>query len=243
MVPGSVILGTPVSRISQNLSGVTVITQDGTKYGCRRAIVSIPTPLYKHITFSPPLPLDKVKYSSNSIHGYHAKMIFVWVNQWWRKLGLCGMTQSFDGPYSHSRDTSDEARGQFSLTCFVTGEPGRAWSKLEAEDRKEAILSQLVAVFGSENEKDIRAPLEIFEQEWAKDPWSQGCPCPFTPPNLMNEVGQALRAPFEAIHFAGTETSFEWKGYMEGAVRSGERGALEVIQALHSDEPKFSARL
>jgi monoamine oxidase len=36
------------------------------------------------------------------------------------------------------------------------------------------------------------------------------------------------------VHFAGTETAGEWKGYMEGAVRSGERAAAEVVQQLGS---------
>lgn len=59
----------------------------------------------------------------------------------------------------------------------------------------------------------------------------------------MTDVGKALRAPFQAIHFVGTETSFEWKGYMEGAVRSGERGAAEVIEALEMKDCKVLAKL
>lgn len=73
--------------------------------------------------------------------------------------------------------------------------------------------------------------------------YSQGCPCPFVPPNVMSDVGKALRAPFESIHFVGTETSFEWKGYMEGAVRSGERGAAEVIAELGKKDSKILAKL
>jgi hypothetical protein len=36
------------------------------------------------------------------------------------------------------------------------------------------------------------------------------------------------------IHWAGTETSDYWNGYMDGAVRSGERAAAEVLAGLHS---------
>jgi monoamine oxidase len=42
------------------------------------------------------------------------------------------------------------------------------------------------------------------------------------------------------VHFVGTETASEWKGYMEGAVRAGERGAKEVVEAL---EPSSSRGL
>jgi monoamine oxidase len=205
--------------------------------------VSVPTPAYKDLTFFPPLPIDKVKYSSSTTLGYYAKMIILWANPWWREQGYCGMTQSFIGPAAVTRDTSDEKLGQFSLTCFITGEPGRAWSKLNAERRREAVLAQLVTLFGAENESKIRAPIEVFEHEWVKDPWSRGCPCPYPPPNVMTDVGAALRVPFGAVHFVGTETSFEWKGYMEGAVRSGERGAREVCQALGDKQSRLSSKL
>ncbi|MEU9090399.1 FAD-dependent oxidoreductase [Streptomyces sp. NPDC048428] len=35
-----------------------------------------------------------------------------------------------------------------------------------------------------------------------------------------------------AIHRAGTETSTHWNGYVDCAVRSGERVAREVVAAL-----------
>ena len=38
----------------------------------------------------------------------------------------------------------------------------------------------------------------------------------------------APRARSGAIHWAGTETATYWNGYMEGAVRSGERAAAET---------------
>jgi monoamine oxidase len=34
------------------------------------------------------------------------------------------------------------------------------------------------------------------------------------------------------IHWAGSETSIYWNGYMDGAVRSGQRAAKEVLAAL-----------
>ena len=44
--------------------------------------------------------------------------------------------------------------------------------------------------------------------------------------------GDRLRAPVGRIHWAGTETSNYWNGYMDGAVRSGERAAKEVADQL-----------
>ncbi|WP_417265231.1 FAD-dependent oxidoreductase [Brumimicrobium sp.] len=34
------------------------------------------------------------------------------------------------------------------------------------------------------------------------------------------------------MHWAGSETATVWNGYMEGALRSGERAAMEVSESL-----------
>jgi hypothetical protein len=41
--------------------------------------------------------------------------------------------------------------------------------------------------------------------------------------------GHALRAPVGRIHRAGIETATAFNGYMEGAVRAGERAAAELL--------------
>ena len=46
------------------------------------------------------------------------------------------------------------------------------------------------------------------------------------------DFGEALRQPVDRIHWAGTETSTYWNGYMDGAVRSGRRAAAEALTAL-----------
>jgi monoamine oxidase len=45
----------------------------------------------------------------------------------------------------------------------------------------------------------------------------------------------AIRDPFMAIHWAGSESGLEWTGgYMNGAVQSGVRAAGEAINAVLS---------
>lgn len=51
-----------------------------------------------------------------------------------------------------------------------------------------------------------------------------------TPPGVLTEFGPALREPCGRIHWAGTETSAVMYGFIDGAVRSGERAAAEVIE-------------
>jgi monoamine oxidase len=245
--PGALNLNTPVKKISQNGNIVTVEAGNGLQIVCKRVIITVPTPSYKWITFEPPLPESKQLLSERVNFGHNVKAIVIYSTPWWRDYDLCGFAQSSAGPISVCRDTSIDADGQYSLTCFVSSEPGKRWIKLSKEVRKKSVVDQIAKMFGPacavkstssttlEEVIDIaRNPSEIFYHDWTADEWSQGCPCPALPPgpNGILDLASALEEPAGALHFAGTETSNIWRGYMEGAVRSGERAADEVLNAL-----------
>lgn len=50
-------------------------------------------------------------------------------------------------------------------------------------------------------------------------------------PGVLTGFGHALREPCGRIHWAGTETATDWSGSIEGAIRSGERAADEIMNA------------
>ena len=243
LTPGSVILSSPVANIKQNAAGVVVSTINNLVFRGKKVIVSVPTPLYRDMGFSPPLSGAKLALSSSTRLGYFAKVILLYAEPWWTKAGLAGLAHSFNtsedgkagngaGPITLIRDTSDPESGVHALTCFVLANVGRQWSELPAAQRRKEVLQQVVQINADVDPKLIYAPVEVFEQEWSKEEFSKGCPCPVTAPGVLTSVGHAIREPFGNVHFVGTETSIAWKGYMEGAIRSGERGAAEVIEAL-----------
>ena len=51
-------------------------------------------------------------------------------------------------------------------------------------------------------------------------------------PGAITAFGSMIRRPFRLVHWAGTETATYWSGYMDGAVRSGERAAREMLDLL-----------
>ncbi|CZR59697.1 related to amine oxidase [flavin-containing] B [Phialocephala subalpina] len=246
---GAVRLSTPVKKITQTGSGVLVEADNGLEIQCKRAIISVPSPSYKWIAFEPPLPEEKQLLSERVNFGHTLKVILVYPTSWWREYGLCGFAQSSAGPISVCRDTSVDPDGQYSLTCFVSAEPGKRWIKLSKEARKTSVVEQIAKMFGpacavkSTDPSTLEAvteiaknPAEIFYHDWSADEWSQGCPCPALPPrpNGILDLAPALKSSVSALHFAGTETSNIWRGYMEGAVRSGERAADEVVNAIRA---------
>jgi monoamine oxidase len=203
---------------------------------CSKVIVSTPTPLYRHISFDPPLPPSKTAIVSHTILGYYAKTLLIYTSPWWRALQLSGVSNSVIGPVGFTRDTSSERDGQYSLTCFIVASLGRTWSCLSAAERQAQILAQIATMFGAAapgGPASVPQPVQILEQEWVKEEWIEGAPNPVMALGALSEGGLVrITEPFMNVHFVGTETADVWRGYMEGAVRSGERGAKEVIEAL-----------
>jgi monoamine oxidase len=111
---------------------------------------------------------------------------------------------------------------------FIEGEAARYWGQQTPAARKAAVLSNFVTYFGQE----AGSPREFIEMNWSEEPWTRGCYVGYTPPGVLLDYGPAIRAPVGRIHWAGTETATYWNGYMDGAVRSGERAAQEVLGLL-----------
>jgi len=49
---------------------------------------------------------------------------------------------------------------------------------------------------------------------------------------VLLAYGDSIRKPIKRLHWAGTETSTYWNGYMEGGIRAGERAAAEAVVGL-----------
>jgi monoamine oxidase len=90
------------------------------------------------------------------------------------------------------------------------------------------VLDELDALFGAE----AKSPTAFYDTRWTNERYTRGCPVAIAGPGTLLAYGEKLRAPVGRVHWAGTETAGYWNGYMDGAVRSGERAAAEVLAAL-----------
>ncbi|KKK15811.1 hypothetical protein P175DRAFT_0465442 [Aspergillus ochraceoroseus IBT 24754] len=226
-------LSCPVDTVIQNVDRSLKVQAGGVVYAARKLITTVPTPALKNITFYPKLPPAKQMWIESTTYGYYTKAMMVFSAPFWIERGFCGLAQSYTGPASVVRDTSSPADQKYVLTCFMAADFGRAWAALSAKEREQQLLAQLEKLFGVSNlqEKFI----ELVMYEWVQDQWAGwGCPSTSMTPGVLATLGgDALRDSCGDIHFAGTETAGEWKGYMEGAIRSGERAAAEVIKGLN----------
>ena len=69
-------------------------------------------------------------------------------------------------------------------------------------------------------------------QDWTTDVWSRGAPIGVFPPGALTSSRSCLAHSIGPVHWAGTETSVESQGYMNGALLAGMRAARHVASSL-----------
>jgi monoamine oxidase len=220
-------LSTPVRRITQTATGVTV-TADALTVQARRVVVAVPPPLAARIEYAPLLPAARDLLTQRMAMGALMKVEAVYPTPFWRALGLTGQFLTTSGPVGYAFDNSPPDGSRGVLAGFVGGDQNVTYGPQSAAQRRTTVLQQYAAVFGDNR---FLSPSDYFDMDWTVEEYSRGGPTALFGPGTLVTYGHALRAPVGRIHWAGTETSDYWQGYMDGAVRSGERVAAEVIAA------------
>ena len=220
-------LDRPARRIVQDGDGVTVESDAG-GVRARRVVVAIPPTLAGRLDYEPALPSWRDQLTQALPMGSVIKCMAVYDEAFWRADGLTGQSTADEGPVELTFDNSPPSGRPGVLLGFVEGAHARRLSRVSASERRDAVVGSLVRAFGSR----AAAPSEVLELDWSAERWSGGCYGAHLAPGVLTEFGPALREPCGRIHWAGTETATVWAGYMDGAVRSGERVAVEVARAL-----------
>ncbi len=232
-----VVLRSPVGRIVQGRRGVRVESKR-LIVRAKRVIVAIPPVLAGRIDYTPDLPAQRDALTQRIPQGTLSKVAAVYDRPFWRERGLTGQALSLNGPVTATFDDSPPDGSPGVLFGFVGGDLGRQFLATPKADRRAQVLSNFTEFFGPE----ANSPVDYFETNWPQERWSRGGPVGILGPGTLVGQGEALRRPVRRIHWAGTETSTYWNGYMDGAVRSGERAAREVLDGCEARRPRRGAR-
>lgn len=220
-----VLLNHPVRAVAQDDHGVTVRSDDMV-VRARRVIVTVPICIAAQILYQPQLPVDRAFLHQRMPSGAVFKIALIYDEPFWRFDGLSG--QSF-APGSLANLTIDSCTDTGTpgiLTVITEGPEARHLCALTDADRRQVVLSAVAERFG----RKALTPVDYLEQNWTVERYSGGGMISHMPPGVLTEFGPALRAPCGRIHWAGTESSARMYGFIDGAVRSGERAAAEVVK-------------
>ena len=222
-----VALAARVSRIDQGDGHAVVHTSRG-RVRCRRVIVAAPPPLGLDIDWHPRLPPRRRQLLTHMDMGELMKCDAVYGAPFWRQDGLNGFGLNDSGAVRVSFDNCPRDGDPGVLLAFVGGTTWRRFGTLSRATRRAEVLKGFAAMFGDRALK----PIEYTEHDWTRERWTRGGPVAIMGPRTLTSYGSALRRPHGRVHWAGTETSTYWTGYMDGAVRAGKRAATEVLDKL-----------
>jgi monoamine oxidase len=219
-----VVLKAPVRRIERHHAGVTVTSERG-QAEAGYVIVAIPPAHRRSIEFAPPLPAEYQQLAEHWPQGRLSKAYAAYSTPFWRANGLSGEALSDKGPVFITFDVSPHADGPGILMGFVDA---RAFDSLPTDQRRRDTLRCFAALFGDE----ALNPIDYADHRWGAEDFAPGGPTAAVPPGSWTRFGPWLREPVGPIHWAGTETADQWTGFLDGAVRSGQRAAAAVSALL-----------
>jgi monoamine oxidase len=219
-------LNAPVRLISQRDDRVLVDTGE-LEVSARHAVVTVPPALVLDIAFDPVLPDDRRTLYRAAVAGPETKTLVVYDEPFWRADGFSGQTAD---PRSASEVTIDASPASGTpgvLASFAFGSVAANLDLLDPAERRRYVLEALAGRLGPR----AAEPVAFIETAWWNEPWTRGCSMAHFPPGILTRYGPLLREPFGRVHWAGTETSTMSHGAIDGAVRSGERAASEILSA------------
>lgn len=218
-----------VKRVMQHVDGVTV-EGDDFSFKARNVIIAIPPVLITNIDFKPALPLHKTQLIQKLSMGIVGKVLGVYEKPFWRDQGFSGQVVSDEhAPFQTLFDSSPADGSYGVLMAFCIADRARDFFSKDVDTRRKVALNSFTKYFG----ETAATPLEYIDHCWADEAWSKGCYAAYYPTGTWTNFTNTLSQPTGRIQWAGTETSSVWYGYIEGAVRAGERAAYEILKDIN----------
>lgn len=241
--------GEEVTGIDRTSTTEVVVTSTSGTWRCKDVIVAVSPTIAGKIAYTPPLdatPAETLRttLTSNMKMGRTIKSFLIYKRPWWREQGFSGNTMSthldigrypmdwaLDNVWDPPVRDADlpYPKHTASLMTFIVGKAADLWHGRTPAERRDALVAQLVEIYGGPEARDEL--VDYVEHDYRDVALAGGCPTGVLGPNVLSTAFSALRAPIGRIHWAGTESATDWCGYMDGALQSGMRAALEVQSA------------
>ena len=217
-------VGAAVSEIN-DLGTEVKVTYGVTAVTAKKVVVAMMPKDADGITFTSGLSATRQGLQSNWGTASGTKISVVYSTPFWRGAGFSGTAFGTDLSFVTDNSPDDASSG------ILVGFPSAGFMALPAGNREQAAKDELESFFGAAAQSN----LDYTETNWDDETTISGCVSPL-PMGFLTTYGTALRVPEGNIHWAGTETSEIWTGYMDGAIRSGERVASELTALLSVHE-------
>lgn len=133
----------------------------------------------------------------------------------WLDKGLSGVVMFREPAGLFACDTGTPERP--ALTGFIGGPSALAWRERGTERVRDDFVAYLVGALGPE----AAAPLDVLVRDWSHDQWSGGAYSDLIMDMEARDAEAIIAAGAPPLHFACSEISPEYPGYIEGAIVAG----------------------
>ncbi|HEU5491776.1 MAG TPA: FAD-dependent oxidoreductase, partial [Gaiellaceae bacterium] len=219
-----VVLGAPARTIRWR-DGVVEVDAGHVRVEASAAVVAVAPNLAATIRFEPALPAWRMRLQQASSQGSVTKYLAVYDHPFWREDGLSG--EGF-APYGLVRELYDNTPPSASvgvLCTFLPGEQADLVARMSPAARRTAILEGMAAFVGPEG---LRAT-DLIETDWSAEEWTRGAYASTFGTGGLTRFGPDLRRAVGPIHWACSDIAGFGNMHMEGAARSGEAAAAEIL--------------
>jgi monoamine oxidase len=218
------LLNQAVKRLDFSGEKITAETTDST-YEADIIIVTVPPALFvEDIVVNPSLEesLLNVGKDTHTWMKDSVKVAVSYEKPFWKSKDFSGTVFSNVGPITEFYDHSNAENTKFALCGFVNG----GSTQFTKTEREEKIRVQLRKIFGEEG-ADF---LSYEETLWMNEPFTNLPTDRYIQAHQNNGHAVFQQPLFDGkLFIAGTETSPQFGGYMEGAIRAVERVVGQVI--------------
>jgi monoamine oxidase len=200
-------------------------------------VFAVPPTVWSYVEIAPFHPKDVIGLMGS---GTAVKFFSNVKERFWIKDGLAPVGGSPEiGQVWEGTDNQTRVKGQDIVLSVFTG--SRAPSE---KDYKRELGTRLYPADPHRADSGYDANLRSSKLvDWSKQPFIEtGYSAPR--PGQIFTIGKELNEPFEGrLFFAGEHTQMDHFGYMEGAIRSGERAArllLEQVCRMFAEPPRLA---
>jgi monoamine oxidase len=212
-----------VTGLRTQRDGVEIALADGTTLKAGHAVCSVPLPVLRSLRIDPALPLLQAEAVQRIPYDSALSIFFAIKAPFWETDGLPASTRGSDSFGRASVRRSPRGEHIWFHKAGAAAVPYRKLAdgelmKVATRELNEARPSTIGRVEAS------------FAVNWNTLPWNRAH-LHHRGPGDITKFGNIAAEAHGRIHFAGEHTSVTMMG-MEGAMESGERAAVEILQRL-----------
>lgn len=219
-------LSSPVSLVERSEEGLGLTTPQGAVHA-REVLVAVPPVSAAKITYRPALPPRLAAALGAWRSGAVQKIAIRYATPFWREKGLNGMATWRSLPGLYACDSSPDA-DHAKITVFTGGALALAWHRLSPEELRRMVTGHLVEALGPE----AADQLDFVCRDWTDDTWSGGAYSDIIVDIDAVDAEDVLCAGDPPLHFAASEISPAYPGYVEGALTAGRHAARRIVERL-----------